>query len=206
MGVTQENCLLVPGGGGGLRQVKSRRDLGLETSSWHLYTKCSYRMNVSVICCAVHFVEEGQHQRVHTARLGQGGRQSLHFTRNNSTATVEAPLTVPSYEEHIISLICVNHTESMLWPIFVEAGSEPMLIEINKFVVIRHRDMKHEEANIIMEQLYHKGRHRASFVVANDILFSSYTFQTQCWSDKSGHENVSISWWHCWCPCSVRQH
>ena len=143
---------------GCLSQVESRRDLGLETSSWdffqlrNVYMKCSYRMKMSVICCAVHFVEEGQHQRLHTARLGQGGRQSLHFTWNNSTATVEAPLTVPSYEEHIISLNCVNHTESMLWPIFVEAGSEPMLIEINKFVVIRHRDMKHEEANTIMQQ------------------------------------------------------
>ena len=59
----------------------------------------------------------------------------------------------------------------MTWHKFVETGSEPMLIEINKFVVIRRRDMKREEANtIIMQQLYHKERHRASFVVANDTI------------------------------------
>ena len=70
-----------------------------------------------------------------------------------------------------MSIICVNHKEDMAWHIFVEAGSEPMLIEINKFVVIRRHDMKHEEANtIIMQQLYHKERHRTSFVVAKDTV------------------------------------
>ena len=46
-----------------------------------------------------------------------------------------------------------------------------MLIEINRFVVIRWRYMKHEEANtIIMQQLYHKGKYRTSFVVASGTV------------------------------------
>ena len=48
-----------------------------------------------------------------------------------------------------------------------------MLIERNKFIVIRRRDMIHENTNtIIMQQLYHKERTRTSFVVANyTIIF-----------------------------------
>ena len=46
-----------------------------------------------------------------------------------------------------------------------------MLIEINIYVVLRQRDMKHEEANtIFMQQLYHKESHRTSFVVVNDTV------------------------------------
>ena len=55
---------------GCLSKVKNIRDLGLETSSRsdffqlrNVYTKCSYRMKMSVKYCSMHFVEnEGQHK------------------------------------------------------------------------------------------------------------------------------------------------
>ena len=97
----------------------------------------------------------------------------------------------------------------MAWHIFVEAGSEPMLIEINKFVVFRRRDMNHEEANkIIIQQLYHKERHRTSFVVANDIVIFIILVHFIHSADrtKSSHDDFSNSQLHCWFPCHVRKH
>ena len=56
---------------GCLSKVQNITDLGLETSSKsdffqlrNVYTKCSYRMKMSVKCCSMHFVEnKGQHKK-----------------------------------------------------------------------------------------------------------------------------------------------
>ena len=44
-------------------------------------------------------------------------------------------------------LICVSQKEDIAWHKLAEAGNEPVHIKRNKFMVIRRRDMKHEDAN-----------------------------------------------------------
>ena len=78
-GVTLEICLPVPRGALAKSKVGEtlawRHHHDLIFSTPNVYTKCSYCMNMSDIYCTVHFVqEEGQHQRLHTAGLGQGGQ------------------------------------------------------------------------------------------------------------------------------------
>ena len=119
-GVTLENCLPVP------RGALAKSKVG-ETLAWrhyhdlifsapNVYTKCSYWIDMSDICCTVHFVqEEGRHQRLHTAGLGRGGSVASTFYmkqfnchhRNSSWLF----LAIMSKS----CLICVDHNEDIAW-------------------------------------------------------------------------------------------
>ena len=120
----------------------------------------------------MHFVEEeGTIKDSSQQDWDKGARRAYILRETSELPLQKLVLTVPIYKEQIISLICVNTKEDMAWYKFVEAGSEPMLIEINKFVVIRRCDMKHKEADtIIMHQLYHTEKYRTSFVVEKGTI------------------------------------
>ena len=115
----------------------------------------------------MHFVEEEGTIKDSLQQGWDKGASRAYILRETSELPPQKlVLTLPSYKEQTTSLIRVNPKEDMAWYKFVETGSEPMLIEINKFVVIRRCDMKHKEADtIIMHQLYHTEKYRTSFVV-----------------------------------------
>ena len=120
-------------------------------------------------------------------------QQNCHH-RNSSWLflAINSLVCIPQRRHHLTQTCCTNADRNKQICSDKMTRYETLGDQHNHYAAaVSHRKVK----SIICSSKWHRCLHHIS------------TFHTQCWSDKSGYDDVSNSWLHCyWYPWNVWKH